>query len=109
MGNSTPIPMENFNIDLRGFDVESGDLGSGMMTGVKMVIEGGRVKKVCRKCAKVEERCDNCGTSIKSPSIHTVVGRSSGDTFRDGEQDMSEGVIYKDVAVERVVEFLTRK
>lgn len=91
------------------FDIERGDLGSGV--GVKMVIEGGKVKKVCQKCARVEERCERCGTSIKSPSIHTVVSRVSGENHspRNGEQDLGEGVIYKDVAVERVVEFLTRK
>ena len=73
---------------------------------MKMIIEGGRVKKVCGKCTEVEERCERCGTSI-----HTVVGRTSGESHstRDGEQDMGEGVIYKDVAVERVVEFLTKK
>lgn len=88
------------------FDVERGDLGPG----VKMVIEGGRVKKVCQKCAQIEESCDRCGTSIHT--VHTVVGRASGEshsTLRDGEQDLGEGVIYKDVAVERVVEFLTKK
>lgn len=74
---------------------------------MRMVIEGGKVKKVCQKCAQIEERCERCGTSI-----HTVVGRASEEshsTLRNGEEDLGEGVIYKDVAVERVVEFLTKK
>jgi hypothetical protein len=93
-----PIPMETF---------DSGRDGADSGVGMKMIIEGGRVKKVCGNCAEVEERCERCGTSI-----HTVVGRASGEshsTLPDGQQDMGEGVIYKDVAVERVVEFLTKK
>ena len=81
--------------------------GAESRTGLKMVIEDGRVKKVCPRCAQVEERCERCGSSIL-----TVVGRASGEshtTLGDGEQDLGEGVIYKDVAVERVVEFLTKK
>jgi hypothetical protein len=87
------------------FDIERRE-GAESRAGLKMVIEGGRVKKVCPKCAQIEERCERCGTSI-----HTVAGRLSGEshTLRDEEQDLGEGVIYKDVAVERVVEFLTKK
>jgi hypothetical protein len=107
IGYPAPIPMEQFNINRGELDIERGDLDSAV--GVKMAIEGGKVKKLCQTCTRLEERCGRCGTNMKNPSIHTIVERSSGDTFGDGEHGLGEGVIYKDVAVERVVEFLTKK
>ena len=77
-----------------------------------MVVEGGKVKNVGQNSSQVEGNCAKYGAKISTPSLHTMFGRSSEespDAFRSGEQDSGERVIYKDVAVERVGEFLTKK
>ena len=81
--------------------------GADSAVGMKMTIEGGQANKMCGKCADAGEKCENCGAAI-----HSVVERASGEshsTLKDSERDVGEGVIYKDVAVKRVVEFLTEK
>jgi len=74
---------------------------NGKEFGTVMVVEGGR--RLGRKCADIEDQklCHKCGAP-------TNLSESQEDLTRVQTPASGNHVIYKDVTVKRVVEFLTK-